>query len=302
MPSYSTQPETLDQIQSEIQKWMIGRSNSGHRWLSFSQNPHTPALRVSISPSAADVRVEIEDRTLLFQVKQQRLNLNLEKFQIRTSFEDKKFCLDIDRDPAPEHLFLADMLGQFNETKYPAFYTRVLRAVRSLEDDLPLALIEEASSASTDQLVVLEALCSAPWVSELEEKDPIAAAKLRGLKHRQEILQEAGGTLTGQEVADLLNLSRQAVDKRRAANQLLALTQGKRGYNYPSFQFHEGKTLAGMEETLKAFPSLDPWMKLSFFTTPDERLGGQSPIDRLRQGESALVAKLAGTYGEQGAL
>lgn len=138
-------------------------------------------------------------------------------------------------------------------------------------------------------------------VSELEEEDPLAAAKLRGMKRRKEMVKAAGGTMTSEQVAEALNLSRQAVDKRRTSNQLLALTQGKRGYSYPSFQFHEGKTLDGFEHVLKSLNALDSWMQLNFFTSPDEQLEGKSPIEALQQGKINEVARIASTYGEQGA-
>jgi hypothetical protein len=43
-------------------------------------------------------------------------------------------------------------------------------------------------------------------------------------------------------------------------------------------------------------------MQLNFFTSPNERLGGKTPIEALRQGSSSEVAKVASVYGEQGAL
>ncbi|MFZ0798593.1 MAG: hypothetical protein WAM98_12480, partial [Terriglobales bacterium] len=108
--------------------------------------------------------------------------------------------------------------------------------------------------------------------------------------------------LSSEKVAELLNVSRQAVDKRRAANQLLALTQGRRGYSYPSFQFEEGKTLGGLEQVLKTLSALDPWMQLGFFTGPHERLGNKTPIEALQIGRVNEVVKAAGGYGEQGAI
>ena len=53
------------------------------------------------------------------------------------------------------------------------------------------------------------------------------------------MLEQAGGTFSSEEVAKAIGISRQAVDKRRLSNQLLALTQGKRGYGYPRFQFED---------------------------------------------------------------
>lgn len=116
------------------------------------------------------------------------------------------------------------------------------------------------------------------------------------------MVKAAGGTMTSEQVAEALNLSRQAVDKRRTSNQLLALAQGRRGYSYPSFQFHEGKTLEGLEHVLRGLNSLDSWMQLDFFTSPDERLEGKNPIEALQQGKINEVARIASTYGEQGAL
>ncbi len=74
---------------------------------------------------------------------------------------------------------------------------------------------------------MVEALSFAPWVVELEEADPLAAAKLRGLKRRQEMLKAAGETLTSEQVAEVLNLSRQAVDKRRSSKSTARIDTGK---------------------------------------------------------------------------
>jgi hypothetical protein len=116
------------------------------------------------------------------------------------------------------------------------------------------------------------------------------------------MLKKAEGVLSSGKVAELLKLSRQAVDKRRAADQLLALTQGRRGYSYPSFQFEDGKTLDGLEEVLRNLSALDPWMQLRFFTSPHERLGNKTPIEALRSGRVNDVVRAASGYGEQGAM
>jgi hypothetical protein len=302
MLTYSASPDTIEQVQSEIQNWFGRRAKDKGMPCTFSRSPHKSTLRVFISYASNDFKFEMKERCLLFQVKEQQLNLNLEKFLITTAYQAKKFCLDIDRDPALEHRFLTSTLRQFTKTKYPAFYTRVLRAVKTLEDDLPNARIDEATAAATDHLVMLEALSSAPWVVELESDDPIVAARLRGLTLRQQMLETSGGTLTSEKVAKVLGISRQAVDKRRSSNRLLALTQGRRGYSYPSFQFEEGKTLEGLEEVLKNLSALDPWMRLHFFTSAHERLGGKTPIKALQDGLIAEVNCVASGYGEQGAL
>jgi hypothetical protein len=161
MLTYSAHPETVEEVEAAIQKWLGRKDKKSNPWFSFSRIPHKTTLRVWIAHSAPDVKVEMNERCILFQYKNQKLNLNLEKFLVRTAFEDRRFCLDIDRDPAPERHFLIAALRQISHTKYPAFYTRILRAVRSLEDDLPNTLIDEATAAPTDHMVMLEALSSA---------------------------------------------------------------------------------------------------------------------------------------------
>jgi hypothetical protein len=302
MLTHSAYPDTIEQVQSEIQNWFGSRGRKKDAACTFSTSPQKRTLHVFISYASNDFKLEIKERFLLVQVKERRLSLNLEKFLIRTAYQGKKFCLDIDRDPALEHRFLTSTLRRFTTTKYPAFYARVLRAVKSLEDDLTNAHIDEATAAPTDGRVMLEAVSLAPWVAELVSDDALVAAKLRGLKLRQQMLETSGGSLTSEQVAEVLGISRQAVDKRRSASQLLALTQGRRGYRYPSFQFDEGKTLKGLEEVLGNLRALDPWMQLNFFTSSHERLGGKTPIQALHKDLLEEVKSLASGYGEQGAL
>jgi hypothetical protein len=301
MSTYSAEPSTIEEVQTTIENWFGTRYKEATP--AFSLKSKHAGLDVFISHSAHhDLKVEIIERSLLFQVKHTRLNLNLEGFLIRSAYKDEKLCLRIERDPELENRLLVSVLKQFRNTKHPAFCTRILRAVKDLEADLTSTSIEEATAAPTDNLVMLEALSSASWVSELAAQDPIVASKLRGFELRQDMLKKAEGVLSSGKVAELLELSRQAVDKRRAANQLIALTQGRRGYSYPSFQFEDGKTLDGLEEVLRNLSALDPWMQLRFFTSSHERLGNKTPIEALRSGRANDVVRAASAYGEQGAM
>jgi hypothetical protein len=303
MYTYSATPNTIEEVEATIENWFGARYKEAKSPYTLSRKSDEPGLNVFISHSPHhDLKVEMFGRVLLFQVKHTRLNLNLERFQVCSAYEGKILSVSIKTDPQLEHRLLDSVLKEFNKTKYPAFCTRILRAVRDLETHLTSDLIDDATAAPTDQLVMLEAVSSASWVSELAAQDPIVASKLRGFELRQEMIKKSGGVLSSGKVAELLNVTRQAVDKRRAANQLLALTQGRRGYSYPSFQLEEGKTLRGLEQVLKTLSALDPWMQLRFFTSPHERLGNETPIEALRGGRFNEVVKAAGGYGEQGAI
>jgi hypothetical protein len=301
MLTVSEHPKTLDQIQEMIQKW-LGNFGAHERPFTFSRGAESFIFLCFISHNRTDLKLKTAEHWILFEMKDTRLKLNLAKFHVSTEVEGDKFCLNIEPDPEPEHRFLSWALRGIAETKHPAFQSRILRAFINLERSLPGTTIEQATGAPTDFLVALEALSSAPGTSQLMADDPLLAAKIRGVKRKKQMLEISGGALSSEQAAEVLGISRQAVDKRRSSNQLLALTQGRRGYSYPSFQFEDGKTIRGLEETLAQLKSLDPWMQMVFFTSPNERLGGKTPIESLQNGLVEEVARVASGYGEQGAL
>jgi hypothetical protein len=300
MVTFSEHPKTLDEIQASIRKH-LGDPGAKKPSYSFDRPSKTSNRLCFVSHATSDVRYEIEPDLLQIVAKSWRLHLNLESFFVRTEFAKDKFCLWIESHPDADHRHFTTVLRELTTTKHPAFYSRVLRAFRRLENDLPSTLIDDATAAPSDYLVAVEALTSASETTQLIAEDPFIAAKLRGLKRKQQMLETAGGTLTSEQAAEVLGISRQAVDKRRAAIQLLALTLGRRGYSYPSFQFEDGKPITGLEEVLAELKELDPWMQMVFFTSPNERLSDKTPLERLKKGLVSEVKAAATGFGEQGA-
>jgi hypothetical protein len=301
MLTLSEHPETLDEVQQSIQRW-FGESSEGVSPFTFSRGNGSADILCLMSDSWGDLKVSTAREWVLLEMKHSRLRLNLDKFFVTTAVDGARVCLNIEPEPESEHRVLSWVLQDIAETKHPAFQSRILRAFLNLEEDLPSSTIEEATGAPTDFLVALEALSSAPGTAQLIADDPLLAAKIRGLKRKRQMLEIAGGALSSGQVAEVLGISRQAVDKRRSANQLLALTQGRRGYSYPSFQFDDGRTIRGLEQVLGQLAALDPWMQMAFFTSPNERLGGSTPIEGLQKGLIEDVANAASGYGEQGSL
>jgi hypothetical protein len=300
MVTFSEYPKTLDEIQASIQKH-LGDPGSHKPSYTIDRPSKTSNRLCFVSYATNDVRYEVEADLLQVVAKSWRLHLNLEPFLLKTEFAKDKFCLWIESNPESTHRYFSSVLRDLAVTKHPAFYSRILRAFLQLENDLPSTMIDEATAAPTDYLVAVEALSSAPGTAQLIAEDPFIAAKFRGLKRKQQMLETAGGALTSEQAAEVLGISRQAVDKRRASNQLLALTQGRRGYSYPSFQFEDGKTIIGLEEVLAELKDLDPWMQMVFFTSPNERLGDKTPLERLKKGLVSEVKAAATGFGEQGA-
>jgi hypothetical protein len=136
----------------------------------------------------------------------------------------------------------------------------------------------------------------------LPTSDPLAVARLRGHIAMREMLNADGGALAATEVAGLLGISRQGVDKRRKAGQLLAVALPRRGLLYPAWQFAvTGAPLAGIVEALAVLHGVDAWAQARFFVTGNDRLDGTRPLDRLREGALEPVLVAARAFGEHGA-
>ncbi|GAB4217958.1 MAG: hypothetical protein OHK0012_24610 [Synechococcales cyanobacterium] len=135
----------------------------------------------------------------------------------------------------------------------------------------------------------------------LDSPDPLAVARLKGVQIKHELLFEDGKPLTSEQVAELLKITRQAVDKRRSKLQLLAITTGRRGYLYPLVQFQDQGVIPGLDRVLQALKDYSPWTQLMFLKSGDVRLEGQTPLACLKAGEVDQVVWAAQHYGEQGA-
>jgi hypothetical protein len=124
-----------------------------------------------------------------------------------------------------------------------------------------------------------------------------------GEELRQELLDREGGALTVAEAAQVLGVSPQEIEERRAAGSILAVVGRGGAYLYPSWQFDRGSILAGLGEVLGDLRGHNrhPLALLRFFVSPSLRLDNDTPLRRLRRGMIDDVRRAARTYGEQGA-
>jgi hypothetical protein len=181
--------------------------------------------------------------------------------------------------------------------------TLMMRAIQavlefsSLSEDSAV----NASAAPTNLAVLMRALSSGELLEDLKAAEPLAPAFIRGIEAKRRMIEEHGGTLTSTEAAAILGVTRQAVDKRRQAGKLLAVSTGRHGYRYPAWQFSESGTIPGLEEVLAVLASHDEWMQLAFFVQSDPLLDGEAPLDSLKTGKLEQVLNSALMYGEHGA-
>ncbi len=134
-------------------------------------------------------------------------------------------------------------------------------------------------------------------------QDKLAMALARGLETRQQIAEAEGGSLSSDEAAQLLGISKTAVLKRLEAGRLLAWREERlHAARFPRWQFDErGQVLACLEdvlEILNADPRLNAWGKILFFLQTKINLGDKRPLDLLREGKLEEVRLAAQTYAE----
>jgi excisionase family DNA binding protein len=114
----------------------------------------------------------------------------------------------------------------------------------------------------------------------------------RGLEARQQLAEVEGGSLSSDEVASLLGISKTAVLRRLEAGRLVAWREGcLQAARFPFWQFdRHGRVLAGLETVLKTLnhaQRLDAWGKVLFFLQGS--LGNKRPLDLLREGRLATL-------------
>jgi hypothetical protein len=179
---------------------------------------------------------------------------------------------------------------------------RAMRAITFSFDAFDQEELSRIASEETDAEVLFD-LVAAPWfLAMLEERDPLAEARLKGVQEQRRLLSEAGGSVGATEAAKILGISRQAVEARRKKDRLLAVATGRHGWRYPMCQFDEASqhnVVNGLDRVLAAIDDEEGWMRLAFLLSPEERLDGATPLDALRSGEIKAVERAARTYGEQ---
>ncbi|MBI4922764.1 MAG: hypothetical protein HY834_13540 [Devosia nanyangense] len=132
--------------------------------------------------------------------------------------------------------------------------------------------------------------------------DARARAILRGREIAEEDLRTAGGSYSLIEVQGLLHgISRQGVQKRVAARDLLAVPGPNNKRRFPALQFNDdGSLLTGLPEVTSAMPTRNGWAILNFLVNPASALGNLRPIDLLRRGDVEHVVAAARMIGEPG--
>ena len=169
-----------------------------------------------------------------------------------------------------------------------AFWARATTALRRIAERADESSLQRAVAAPTDAGALARAISDYSGVSDtVDVLDPLAALIARGAEQKVELLKDAGGALPVSDVAKLLGISRQAVDKRRREGKLLAIPRGA-DYLYPACEFADDGVVPGLADILGQFGQQRSWAALAFLVTPDDQLGGLSPLQVLQQNDASL--------------
>ena len=132
----------------------------------------------------------------------------------------------------------------------------------------------------------------------------LARAKLlaRGVLARRRLEEAEGGAISTEEVAENLNVTRQAVDLRRQKGQLVAWRTSEKRWRFPVWQFgSDGRPLEGLAECIAATELDNEWNAMIFLLSPAESLDGLRPLDLLRDGRVSEAVAYAERYDRHGA-
>jgi HSP20 family protein len=164
---------------------------------------------------------------------------------------------------------------------------------------------EKAPSESKVLLSALNAvgnLLQQQIAEKFETNNAVQMARLRGEVSKLELLDEVGPMLTLGEVADALNVSKQAVHKRLQSGSLFGI-KAKGEIRIPAWQIREKAVVPGIAKVLNNLDTTD-WGKVLFLHSENMQLEGRKPMDLILEGRETgidRVAEVAALFGEQGA-
>jgi biotin operon repressor len=299
--SNTERPASLEDVQRIVSHWIKTLPAHDSARIRLSRVSGTPKRLLMSTAIHKNLKFEVTQSKVSLEAKSRRISLEVSDFVLTTGVDGATFLVIFELKNRSRLRPLTRVIDSLSRTEHPVFFSRAFNALSSITNELSSQSVEELTASPTDFELLVNAISATSTAAASTDGDPLIRAKLRGIEHRKRILEKLGGTLSAEQVSELIGISRQAVDRRRSQNQLIGLTQGKRGYAYPAFQFENGKTLDGLKEVLDALSGHDPWMQSIFFANGNDRLNGRIPLDALRQGKTEAVVRAAEAYGEQGA-
>jgi len=126
-------------------------------------------------------------------------------------------------------------------------------------------------------------------------------ARERGRAFKAQLL-ENHPTWSLREVIEHKGVQAPSINRRVNRGTLIAVrVEGE--LRFPAFQFDSSSPsgeLPGLSDALTHMQLASPWLRFSWFVSPNDRLCGDTPADALREGRKEAVVMVAKGVGEQG--
>lgn len=171
---------------------------------------------------------------------------------------------------------------------------RIIKNIRS-------ALRRVAGASDPANLARLTGIAFRQEFPVAKADNRLANAIARGITARQKLIEAEGGSLSAEEAAQELGISKAAMLKRYQKGHIIAWREERQNaVRFPVWQFSDHKVLDGLEEVLKLLNGgsrLDDFGRMLFFLSNMGFLGGKRPLDCLRAGELNKVLQAAEGYG-----
>lgn len=157
------------------------------------------------------------------------------------------------------------------------------------------------------KLSLLELARCVPIAFELNSRDAtreekLAQAVARGVPVRQQMALEEGGSVSAEEAARILGITKQAVLSQYHAGKLLGFrTEKQNAIRFPVWQFAGGERLTGLGDVLNRLNEsrvLDDWGKIGFFLQAHRLSKGKRPLDYLREEKIDEALRIADAFVE----
>ncbi|WP_157266380.1 hypothetical protein [Azohydromonas aeria] len=127
---------------------------------------------------------------------------------------------------------------------------------------------------------------------ERHEYTPAAPLLEGSLAKRQQRL-AAGDMVSTEEAAQITGTSRFTVNTWIDKGRAIGLSQSKRGYRMPRWQF-EPAMWDALPKVSQALGTVEGWAILAFLETPHGGLDGRTPRQAIEQGQALRVLEIAG--------
>jgi hypothetical protein len=174
------------------------------------------------------------------------------------------------------------------------------RRDQEVVSELKTLLLEKSSRFSPSQLAKLAGVAFEVAFAKTTRENKLANALARGLSVREKMAEEEGGSMSADEAARHLGVTKQSVLNMYHADTLLGWRTEKQGaVRFPTWQFSEHRRLPGLQEVLAKLNEaqiLDDWAKIGFFLQTHSILNDRRPLDLLREKNLELVLKAAEAY------